>query len=117
MTASNCKLTPRNPAISLEITLAGGVNDLGGQWRRRCIAVPAAGAALGVEIIAQRLLVEARLRPARRVGIRGPEPGAVGRHHLVDQDDVPILVAAELEFGVGDDDALVATDLLAERID
>src|ERR1041385_4211392 len=81
------KLSAGDQAVRLEIALAGGVHDAVRQgWRRR-LAVPAAGAALCVEIIAQRLLVETRLRPARRIDVRSPEPRAVRRHHLVDQDD------------------------------
>src|SRR5262249_2946540 len=77
------------------------------QRRRRGIAIPAAGAALGVKIIAQGLLVETRLRLAGLVGVHRPEAGAVRRHHLIDQDDASVPIAAELELGVGDDDALL----------
>jgi len=38
-------------AIGVEIAPAGGVDDLGGQSGRRGFAVPAAGAAFGIEII------------------------------------------------------------------
>ena len=95
-------------AIGIEIALAGGVDDGGGQRRRRGFAVPAAGAPLSVEIVAQRLLVETGLRPAGLIGIRRPEPRTIGGHHLVDQDDAPVAIPAEFEFGVGDDDALAA---------
>src|SRR4029079_881844 len=84
----------------------------GRQRRGRGVAVPAAGAALGVEVVAQRLLVEAGLRRAGLVNIRRPEPRTVGGHHLIDQDDAAAAVAAEFEFGVGDDDAVLAADLL-----
>src|ERR1700712_39324 len=117
MAGLDFELPAGDAAIGLEITLAGGLDDACGQRRRRGLAVPAAVAALGVEVIAQRLLVEARLRLSRTIGIRGPEPRTVGRHHLVDQDDATGLVAAEFEFGVGDDDALLAADPLAEGID
>src|ERR1700722_19168532 len=113
----NRKFAPRDPPIGFEIAFAGGLHDAWGQGRGRRIAVPAAGAALDVEIIAQRLLVETRLRLAGRVDIRRPEPRTVGGHHLVDQDDMAVLVAAEFEFGVGDDDALVAAEFFTERID
>src|SRR5439155_21080393 len=111
------ELTTRDAAIGLEIARAGGVYHARRQRRRRRLAVPAAAAALGVEIIAQRLLVEARLRLAWSVGIRGPEPRTVGGHRLVDQDDAAAFITAELEFGIGDDNAPVAADFLAERID
>src|SRR6266566_6111895 len=117
MTGLDNEFSPRNAPISFEITLAGGIHHARRQgWRRR-IAVPAAGAALGVEIVAQRLLVETRLRLAGLVGVRRPEPGAIRRHHLIDQDDAPVLVASELEFGIGDDDTLIAGKLLAEPVD
>src|ERR1019366_9930415 len=117
MTGSDGQFGPGDAAVSLEIALAGGLHDACRQRRRRRLAVPAAGAALGVEIIAQRLLVETRLRLAGVIGIRRPEPRTVGGHYLVDQDDAAVLVPAEFEFGVGDDDTLVAAELLAEGID
>ena len=48
---------------------------------------------------------------------RPPRSASCRRHDFVDQDDAAVLVAAELELGVGDDDALLAGELLAERID
>src|SRR6266702_2783294 len=58
MTESDCEIGSRDQAIGLEIAPAGGLAD----------------AALGVEIIAQWLFVEARLRLAGFVRIRRPEP-------------------------------------------
>src|SRR4051794_6688960 len=117
MTTSNCQLMAGDAAVSLEIAFAGGVNDAGWQrwWRR--FAIPAACPALDVKVVAQRLLVETRLRLTGLVRVRRPEPRTVWRHHLVNQDDMAILIAAEFEFGVGDDDALAAADLFAKRID
>src|ERR1700754_4907143 len=115
--ASDRKVSAGDQLVRLEVTLARRVHHARRQWRRWSVAVPAAGAPFRIEIIAQRLLVEARLRPAGRVDIRRPEPRAVGGHHLVDQDDAAVGVAAEFEFGVGDKDALAAADGLAERID
>src|SRR6202012_5009755 len=62
------QLGPGDAAIGLQIALAGGVDDACRQRRRRGFAVPAAGVAFDVEIIAQRLLVEARLWLAGRIG-------------------------------------------------
>src|SRR3954463_1976202 len=98
--ASDRKVSAGDQPVRLEIALAGGIDHAVRQWRRRGVAVPAAGGPLDVEIIAQRLLVEARLRPARRVDIRRPEPRAVGSHHLVNQNDAAVGVAAEFEFGI-----------------
>ena len=67
-TELNLQLVSRHPPISLQISLAGRIHDDRRQRRRRGIAVPAACVALGVEIVAQRLLVEARLRPAGLIG-------------------------------------------------
>src|SRR5581483_432639 len=111
------EIVASDAAIGFEIAPAGRIHDAGRQWRRRRFAVPAAGATLGVEIIAQRLLVEARLRLPRFVDVGGPEPRTVRGHDLVDQDDAPLRVAAEFELGVGDDDAVVAADLLTARVD
>src|SRR5438876_8625491 len=51
------------------------------------------------------LLVEARLAPAGRVAVGGPEPGGVGRENLVDHEQATVGRAAELELRIGDDDA------------
>src|SRR3990172_176467 len=56
------------------------------------------------QIIADELLVEALLRAARPIAVRGPEPRRVRRQHLVDQDELPVR-QPELELGVGDDDS------------
>src|SRR6476661_1248044 len=88
----------------VEVPCAGRAHDVDGQgggWR---VAVPAAGAALGVEIVAEWLLVEAGLRPPGDIAIGWPEPRAVRGEHLVDQANLASAVAAELELGVGDDD-------------
>src|SRR5712671_1837213 len=47
------EIRTRHPPIRLQIAFAGGIHDAFRQRRRRGVAVPAAGAALGVEIIAQ----------------------------------------------------------------
>src|SRR6266702_1267774 len=104
MTESDFEFASRHAPICLDVALARRIDNAGGQGWWRGVAVPPAGVALGVEIVAQRLLVEARLRLAGFVDVDRPEPRAVRRHHLVDQDDASIPVAAEFEFGVGDDD-------------
>src|SRR5258708_6912186 len=65
MTVSDLELAPGDPPIGLEIALAGGLDHACRQSRRGRVAVPAAGAALGVKVVAQRLFVETRLRLAR----------------------------------------------------
>src|SRR5437879_13003499 len=108
VTVLDLQLTPRYPPIRFEIALARRIHHAVGQRWGRGVAVPAAGAALGVEIVAQRLLVEGGLRPAELVDVGRPEPRTVRRHHLVDQDDAAVGSPSELELGVGDDDALMA---------
>src|SRR3982751_5662509 len=95
---------PGNATKSIEVATTRRVHHLGGQRRRRSLAIPSAGPPLGVQIIAQWLLVEARLCAARLVLLRGPEAGAIGSEHFVDQPDRTDGVAAELELRVGDDD-------------
>src|SRR5688572_2562777 len=99
-----------------EIACRRGFNHAGWQRWRGSVAVPAASASLRVEIVTEGLLVEARLRSAWRVPVGGPEARAVGGHHLIDERRPALRVAAELEFGVGDDDAAFARDLAAFRI-
>jgi hypothetical protein len=55
--------------------------------------------------IANAYLVIGRLALANLVLVRGPEARAVRSEDLVDQHDLAGLVEAELELGVGDDDA------------
>ena len=46
------------------------------------------------EPVAHELLVEVRLRLARRVALRVPESAGVGREDFVDEDDLAVAVAA-----------------------
>src|SRR4051812_35302004 len=89
-------------AECVEITSAGRVNDRRWQRRRRRFAVPLADLPLAIEIIAQGLLVEARLSATRRVRIRRPEPRAVRREHFVDEDHLARAIMPELELGIRD---------------
>src|SRR5690242_6447428 len=67
----------------VEVPSAGGAHHLGRQGGRRRLPVPSACTALSIEVVTQRLLVEARLRSAGAVGVRRPEPRAVGGEHLI----------------------------------
>jgi hypothetical protein len=49
------------PAKGFKVSFARGVDDLGRQVRWRSLTVPSPGSPLAVEIVTQRLLVEARL--------------------------------------------------------
>src|SRR5713226_2945939 len=66
---------PGDPPICFQVPLARRMHDLTWQGWRRCVAVPLALLLQTRELIAQRLLVEARLAPAGRVPVGGPEPG------------------------------------------
>ena len=55
--------------------------------------------------VADGLLVIRRLRLACLITFERPEAGAVRRQDLVAKDDLAILIEAELELRVGDDDA------------
>src|SRR3954466_10339753 len=89
---SGVRQRQRRPGDSLEgieISITRRVDHPGGEWGRRRLTIPPARATLAIEIVAERLLVEARLRPARRVDVGGPEARAVGCEHFVDQADHP----------------------------
>src|ERR1700692_1390423 len=79
-TALNAELGAGDAAIGFEVAFAGGVHHACRQWGRRRLGVPAAGPALAVEIVAQRLLVETRLWLAGLIDIRRPEPRTVRGH-------------------------------------
>src|SRR5687767_11337653 len=99
---SDIETRPRDQPVRLEVALARRVDDGLGQGRRWSVTIPPARPALAVQVVAQRLLVEARLSTAGLVAIGRPEPGAVGGEHLVDEKNVAVH-PSELELGVGDD--------------
>src|SRR2546426_2847335 len=99
------QVLPCDQSVRLEVPLARAPAHLRRQWRGRRVAVPLAFLLQAGEIVAQRLLVEARLALAGPVAVRRPEPRGVGREDLVDHEQPPVGRRAELELGVGDDDA------------
>ena len=60
---------------------------------------------IGLEPVADKLLVEGRLAVTGLIAFCRPEAAAVGSEHLITQDNIALFVEAELELGVGDDDA------------
>ena len=64
MNRSISKRRACQPAKDVEIPVARGLDDVRRQGRRWMLAVPVAQSPLTLEIIAQRLLVEAWLRSA-----------------------------------------------------
>src|SRR4051812_50038861 len=69
---------PGNATKSIEVATTRRVHHLGGQRRRRSLAIPSARPPPGVPIIPQLLLVEAGLCAARLLFLRGPEAGGDG---------------------------------------
>src|SRR5690349_9126872 len=83
--------------VSLQIFLAGALDDLRRQLGRRAIFVPA-----GLfQPVADELLVERRRAGPRTILVDRPEAGAVRGQDLVDQDQIPVRQPAPLELGVG----------------
>src|SRR3989449_1459605 len=80
------QVLPCDQSVRLEVPLARRPDHLRRQRRGRRVAVPLAFLLQAGEIIAQRLLVEARLALAGPVAVRRPEPRGVGREDLVDHE-------------------------------
>src|SRR5436190_5719169 len=94
----------RDPLVGLRVAGPGPVHDLGRKRRRRRRLVPA-----GLRRpVAHVLLVEARLRPAGLVAGGRPEARGIGRQNLVGEHDRAVGAAAQLELGVGEEDAVLA---------
>ena len=87
----------------LEVTAPGVGDNLVGQGRRRGLFVPAQR----FQVIPEILLVVALLGAAGPVVLLGPEAGGVRGQDLVDEQEffVTAIGQAELELGVGNDDA------------
>src|SRR6266498_4622174 len=79
-----------DPSVGLQVPLARLPHHVGGQRRRRRVAVPASLLLQAREVVAQRLLVEARLAAPRLVAVRRPEARRVGREDLVDDEQAPV---------------------------
>ncbi len=94
-----CELGARDDLEGLAIALGRAIDDLGGQVRGLPRHIP-----VGFEPIADELFVVAGLNLALLVAGGRPETAGVGREALVDQRNLAI-DDAELELGVGDDDA------------
>ena len=108
--ASRANARPGDALVGLDVALARRRDDLGGQRRRRRGLVPVEA----VEVVAHRLLVEARRRDARLPLVGRPEAAGVGRQHLVAQHELAV-DEPELELRVGDDDPALARHRGARR--
>src|SRR5947208_16986078 len=78
---------PGEAPVGVQVAEARRLHHRIGKARRRRLSVPTAGTTLGVEVVPQRLLVEARLRLAGYIALGRPETRAVRSEHLVDQPD------------------------------
>src|SRR2546426_663732 len=112
---SHLQRLPRQAAVRIQVALARGAHHLGRERRRRRVPVPPLLLLQVGQIVAQRLLVEARLALAGPVAVGGPEAGRVGGEDLVDHEQLARRGGTELEFGVGDDDA-VRSRIAAPRL-
>ena len=81
-----------------------------GMSRRGRLVVPAGA----VHEVAHELLVERRRRGPDLVRVARPVPRRVGRHHLVDDDDL-VVELAELELRVGEDEPALVRARRAQR--
>ena len=107
----------RNTFVGFDVTRAGGRGDVGRQGRRRFIAAAVPAGIRPGEPVADELLVEARLHDAFPIAVGRPVPRRVGGEDLVGQHHRAVLVDAELELGVGDDDSLGQRVLGGLRVD
>ena len=69
------------------------------------------------EVVADELLVEADLRASRRVLVLRPVSGRVGRHHLIDEQNVAFGRQSELELRIGQQHAAALGVGRAERVE
>src|SRR3954466_11371869 len=89
-------------AVGLEVAFTGAHDYFGGEFGGGGGFVPG----LGFEVVADELFVEGGLVVAGFVVVGGPEAAGVGGEDFVDQDQAAVGELAELELGVGDDDAV-----------
>src|ERR1700730_8471164 len=68
-----------------------------------------------LEVVPQILFVEGRLRTARPILLQIPEARGIRRHHLIDQDHIPIQ-QAELELRVSEDQPPLERALASEVV-
>ena len=91
------QLQPGQQGVGFFVLVDGLVDDI---LRKLVVTV-----GIGLEPVADKLLVKGGLAVAGLVSICGPEAAAVRGEHLVAENDIALLVQTELEFGVGYDNA------------
>ena len=99
--------------VGLDVARARARDDVVGDRRRRRRLVPAAADGP----VAHVLLVEARLAAAGLVAVGRPVARGVRREHLVADDELAVVVEAELELRVGEDHAALARVLGGEAVE
>ena len=68
---------------------------------------------MGCEPVACELLVEGWLAVTNFVAFYRPETGAVRGKHLITDNDVAVLIEAELKFGISNDDSMTVSIVCA----
>src|SRR2546429_8444956 len=99
----------RDQAVRLEIARARRLHDLRWQRRRRRVAVPLPLLLQPRQVIAQWLLVEARLRASRLVAARRPQALRVGPEDLLFPYHAPHRHRTETQRGALHDDGAPGT--------
>src|SRR6267143_5489963 len=113
---SSLQLCSGDAPVGIPIAFTRRVPDLRRQrwwWR---FSVPLSVLLQIGQVIAQRLLVEARLAASCLIAVGRPEARGVGRQDLVDDDQCAVRRRPEFEFRVGDDDAALRSIITAYLI-
>src|SRR5690606_16536465 len=91
----------RKSRQSFAILVGGFLRNVCGNCGSRWLLVPASG----LEPVTHELLIETRRIAAFTVTVCRPETAGVGSQHLIHKGKSAVFIEAELEFGVGDNDA------------
>ena len=84
--------------ITLQVLINGLLHDI---FRQSPVVLR-----IGFQPVTGELLVERRLSVSRFISVGRPEAGAVRGQHLVADDDRSVLIQAEFELGIRDDDQI-----------
>src|SRR5665213_1403001 len=95
---SSCERGARDAPECLQIAIAHRARNVVGNLRAWCLAIPLALVTQSLQVVAQRLFVEARRSCSHAITVACPEAGTVWRHHLVYQYNV---TASPTEFELG----------------
>src|SRR3989442_7249917 len=84
------QVLPRDQSVRFQVPPSGRLDDLRRQRRRRRVALPLPLLLQAREVVAQQLLVEARLAPPWLVAVRPPEARRVGPDDLLGHEQPPV---------------------------